>query len=82
MIIIRLLVWELPSVGGLDRIIFAPLSIIVHVLEVLLHVRVKVISMSDHPFLPSRLNKRGTDKWTNHSDLTTLQSDFLKKVIS
>jgi hypothetical protein len=36
-------------------------------------------SMSDHPFLPSRLNKRGAGKWTNRSDLTTFQPDFLKK---
>jgi hypothetical protein len=38
--------------------------------------------MSDHPFLPSRLNKRDAGKWTDRSDLTTFQPDFLKKVIS
>jgi hypothetical protein len=38
-----LLVWELPSAEGLDRIIFSPLSILVHVLRVLLHVRIKLI---------------------------------------
>jgi hypothetical protein len=41
-IIIRLLVWELPSVGVLNGI-FGPLSIIVHVLRVLLHVHVKLL---------------------------------------
>jgi hypothetical protein len=43
MIKIRLLVWELPSAGGLDKIIFSPLSILVYVLRMLLHVRVKLI---------------------------------------
>jgi hypothetical protein len=43
MIKIRLLVWELPSARGLDRIIFSPLSILMYVLRVLLHVRVKLI---------------------------------------
>jgi hypothetical protein len=38
-----LLVWELPSAGGLDRIIFSPLSILLYVLRVLLHVCVKLI---------------------------------------
>jgi hypothetical protein len=42
-IIIRLLVWKLCSVGGLDEIIFGPLSIIFHALRVLLHVRVEII---------------------------------------
>jgi hypothetical protein len=43
MIKIRLLVWELPSARGLDRIIFSPLSILVYVLGVLLHVCIKLI---------------------------------------
>jgi hypothetical protein len=38
-----LLIWELHIVGGLDRILFGPLSIIVHMLRVLLHVHVELI---------------------------------------
>jgi hypothetical protein len=38
-----LLVWELRGVGGLDGIIFGPLSIILHVLRVLLHVCIELI---------------------------------------
>jgi hypothetical protein len=40
---IGLLVWKLPGVGGLDRIIFGLLPILVYGLRVLLYVRVKLI---------------------------------------
>jgi hypothetical protein len=46
-----LLVWELHTVGGLDKIIFSPISIIVHVLRVLLHVRIELI-LHEGPSIP------------------------------
>jgi hypothetical protein len=50
-IIIRLLVWKLPSVGGLDRL-FGRLPILVYGRRVLLYVRVELI-LREWPSIPA-----------------------------
>jgi hypothetical protein len=50
-IIVRLLAWELCSLGGLDNIIFGLPSIIIYVLAVLLYVYVKII-VHERPSFP------------------------------